>query len=247
MSERRTVHRVRREGSSRSRSAARTAPRLAAREPTRTAGRPARLSRETIIAAALRLLERAPGEPLTVTRIAAEAGAVPAALYRHFDHLDELLDGVLGAVLGTLEPRIRRRAAWPEQVRDWMTSLRAHLLRRPAVLALLGRRGRTSPAWLDAVSVLIGILERAGLAGNELARTHLWIIETTVGIVMQEATLSLPAQIESARASLAGMTPDGRARLAPLLPHLSKLDGDAFFAFVVDRTLAALASAREPR
>ena len=30
---------------------------------------------------------------------------------------------------------------------------------------LIGRRGRTSPAWLDAVAVQIGILERAGLAG----------------------------------------------------------------------------------
>jgi hypothetical protein len=123
-----------------------------------------------------------------------------------------------------------------------MTSLRAHLLRYPAVLPLIGRRGRTSPAWLDATSVLIGILERAGLTGAELARTHLWIIETTVGIVMQEASLSLPEQIAGARVSLAEMSEEGRARLAPLVPHLSRLDGDAFFAFVVERTLEALAA-----
>ena len=30
------------------------------------------------------------------------------------------------------------------------------------------------------------------------------------------------------------------ALFAPLMPHLAKLDGDAFFGFVADRTIAAL-------
>jgi len=208
----------------------------------RPRGRPARLSREAILDAALALLEREPSEPLTAARIAAEVDAVPAALYRHFASLDELIDGVLGQVLGGVELEIRRRAPWPEQIRDWMTSLRAHLLRYPAVLPLIGRRGRTSPAWLEVAAVQIGILERAGLSGAELARTHLWIIETTVGVVMQEASLALPEQIENARAALAEMSPAGRARLAPLVRHLASLGGDAFFAFVADRTVDALAA-----
>ena len=210
-------------------------------------GRPARLSREAILEAALALLEREPREPLTAARIAKEVAAVPAALYRHFASLDELIDGVLGKVLGTVELDIRRRAPWPAQVRDWMTSLRDHLLRYPAVLPLIGRRGRTSPAWLDVAAVQIGILERAGLPGAQLARAHLWIIETTMGVVMQEASLSLPDQIENARASLTEMSAKGRAHLAPLVPHLARLDGDAFFAFVADRTIAALVALVEAR
>jgi len=215
--------------------------------PRRGPGRPARLSRESILEGALALLEREPGEPLTVARIAAEVDAVPAALYRHFASLDELLDGVLARVLGAVELAIRRRAPWPEQIRDWMTSLRDHLLRYPAVLPLIGRRGRTSPAWLDAASVQIEILERAGLSGVKLARAHLWIIETTMGIVMQEASLSVPDQIENARVSVAQMSAEGRARFAPLVPHLARLDGDAFFAFVTDRTIEALVALVEAR
>lgn len=215
---------------------------MRSKKSARGPGRPARLSREGILAAALALLEREPREPLTVARIAAAVDAVPAALYRHFASFDELVDGVLGRVLGTVELDIRRRAPWPEQIRDWMTSLRDHLLRYPAVLPLIGRRGRTSPAWLDVAAVQIGILERAGLSGAALARAHLWIIETTMGVVMQEASLSLPDQIEGARASLAEMSAEGRAHLAPLVPHFAKLDGDAFFAFVADRTIEALAA-----
>ena len=213
----------------------------AASAQRRGPGRPARLSREAIVEAALALLEREPRDPLTVARIAAEVDAVPAALYRHFASLDDLLDAVLGRVLGAAPLEIRRRAGWQEQVRDWMSSVRAHLLRYPAALTLLGRRGRTSPPWLDAMAELIAILERGGLRGATLARAHIWIAETTIGLAMQEASLSLPEQIEGARASLAEMSESGRARLAPLVPHLAKLDGDTFFAFAADRTLAALA------
>jgi AcrR family transcriptional regulator len=206
----------------------------------RRPGRPARLSREGILEAAFALLERAPDEPLTVARIAQEVEAVPAALYRHFASVDDLLDGVLGRVLGGVELEIRRRARWPAQIRDWMTSLRNHLLRYPAVIEMIGRRGRTSPAWLDVAAVQIGILESAGLRGAQLARAHLWITETTIGIVMQEASLSLPEQIRGARASLPAMSEAGRALLEPLVPQLAALDADAMFEFVVDRTVAAL-------
>jgi AcrR family transcriptional regulator len=214
--------------------------------PQRRRGRPARLSREQIVEAGLALLERAPDEPLTAARIAAAVDAVPAALYRHFADLDELLDGVLGRVLGGVDLDIRRRAPWPEQIRDWMKSVRAHLLRYPAALRIIGRRGRTSPSWLDAVSSQIEILERAGLSGATLARTHLWITETTMGLVMQEASLALDEQIAGARASLAEMSDEGRARLAPLMPHLARLRADAFFAFAADRTIAALVALVPP-
>ena len=206
----------------------------------RRPGRPARLSRESILAAALALLDREPREPLTVARIAEAVDAVPAALYRHFASVDDLLDGVLGRVLGGVELEIRGRARWPVQIRDWMMSLRRHLLRYPAALALLGRRGRTSPAWLDVVAAQIAILRRAGLRGAALARTHLWVTETAIGIVMQEASLPLPDQIRGARAALGEMSEPGRALLLPLIPHLAALDADAQFAFVVDRTVAAL-------
>jgi AcrR family transcriptional regulator len=211
-----------------------------AKAARRSPGRPARLSREAIVDAALALLERQPSEPLGVARIAAEVDAVPAALYRHFDGLDDLLDAVLARVLGRAELDVHAGAAWPERLRGWMTALRAHLLRYPAVLPLIGRRGRTSPAWLDTMDVLIRILEHAGLSGARLANAHLWIAETTVGLVMQEASLPLPEQVDAARASLPEASAEARARLAPLVPHLARLDGDAFFAFVADRTLDAL-------
>jgi AcrR family transcriptional regulator len=204
-------------------------------------GRPARLSRDAILEAGLALLARAPGEPLTLSRVAEEVDAVPAALYRHVGSHDELIDGVLALALEGIRFEIRRRAGWRTQVRDWMTGLRAHLLRYPAVVSLIGRRGRTSPAWFDASSVLLEILERAGLRGSALARAYLWIAETTMGAIVTEATIPFSDQIEAARKALPEMSEDARRRHAALMAHLSAVDADGFFDLFVDRTIAALA------
>jgi hypothetical protein len=112
-----------------------------------------------------------------------------------------------------------------------MTSVRAQLLRYPAALRIIGRRGRTSPLWLDVVASLIEVLERAGFSAAALARAQLWVTEATMGLVMQEASLTLPEQIADARASLARMSEAGGARLAPLVPHLARLGADEFFAY----------------
>ena len=204
-------------------------------------GRPPRLSREAILEAGLALLDRAPDEPLTLSRVAEEVDAVPAALYRHVGNHDELIDGVLARALAGIRFEIRRRAGWRTQVRDWMTGLRAHLLRYPGVVRLIGRRGRTSPAWFDATSVLIEILARAGLRGAALARAYLWVAETTMGVVVNEASVPFAEQIEAARNALAEMSPEARRQHEPLMTHLCAMDAEDSFDLVADRTIAAIA------
>jgi hypothetical protein len=121
-----------------------------------------------------------------------------------------------------------------------MRCVRTHLLQYPGVVRLIGRRGRTSPAWFDAIAVLIEILEGAGLRGAALARANLWVAETTMGVVVNEATIPFAEQIEGVRTALAQMSPDARRRHEPLIGHLSAISADDFFDLVADRTIAAL-------
>jgi hypothetical protein len=148
---------------------------------------------------------------------------------------------VLGLVLERIRVEVRSRAAWSTQIRDWMTSVRTQLLRYPAVVRLIGRRGRTSPAWLEAASGVIEILDHAGLRGAKLARAYLWVVETTMGCVQTEAILSYPEQIEAAQKSLPELGDEARRRYARLGSHLEALDEDAYFALIVDRTIAGVA------
>lgn len=206
----------------------------------RRRGRPPRLSREGILDTGLALLEREPAEPLTLVRVASEVGSVPAALYRHIRNHDDLLDGVVGLVLEGIQLEIRTDDPWPDQVREWAESVRAHLLRYPGVVLLISRRGRTSPAWLEVTAVLTEILSRSGLRGSALASTCIWVAEMVTGFVLQECCLSLGGQIEAARASLDSLSERAHRTLAPMLEDMATVEPDAHFDFVVERTLAGL-------
>ncbi|MBY0398683.1 TetR/AcrR family transcriptional regulator C-terminal domain-containing protein, partial [Myxococcota bacterium] len=173
--------------------------------------------------------------------IAREVEAVPAALYRHFGSLEELLDCVMAGILEASQALPDGDVSWQRQLERWMRDLRLHLLRYPAILAMIGRSGRTSPAWLEASSALVEILGRAGLKGRELATTYLWVLETTVGLVLQEAMLPLPDQIANARASRHAFSQAARARFAPIVHAIEEIDGEAFFDFAVEQAIAAVA------
>ena len=215
------------------------APARAAESPPRR-GRPARLSREQVIDAVMTLLAQDPRTVPTIARIADEVGAVPAALYRHFESQDDLFDAVLARVLAATEFQVDARRTWEAQLAAWMRGLRAHLLQYPAVFALMGRTGRTSPAWLDASSALVEILGRSGVEGWRLAGTYLWVLETTVGLVWQESILPFPEQLANARASRHSISEVASVRFASIVPHLNAFDGDDVFAFAIERTLAGI-------
>ena len=212
--------------------------------PARKRGRPPRLSREHVVESVLDLIDREPAEAVTIARIAAEIDASPAALYRHFENLDDLLDSVVAGVLVDVDVDRDVNAPWERQLEDWMRALRAQLLRVPAVLTLIGRTGRTSPAWLNASSVLIGILERAGLDAAPLAVTYLWILETTTGLVLQEAVLPVSDQLANARASRDALRDDAAARFDAIAPALEATDGDRFFSFVVQQAISVVSMQR---
>jgi AcrR family transcriptional regulator len=212
-------------------------------------GRPARLSRQRIVDAVLVLLERDPRSVPTISTIAREVEAVPAALYRHFESFEEILDGVMAGILAASPASPDGDASWPRQLERWMRDLRHHLLRYPAILAMIGRSGRTSPAWLEASSALVEILARAGLAGRELAATYLWVLETTVGLVLQEAVMPLTDQFAGARAARHAFSPAARERFATIEREIERIDGETFFDFAVEQAIAGIEVRirREPR
>lgn len=210
----------------------------------RPRGRPPRLSRARILDAALAVLEREPNTPPTVASIATQAKAAPAALYRHFDSLDELLDSLLARVLLDEEDTPVAGETWEAELADWMGRLRNRLLRYPALLRLIGQSGRTSPAWLEASSSLVELLQRAGLKPSELAPTYLWVLETTVGLVMQEVALPFADQLENARQSRNELSENARARFAVIAPELECLDSERFFSFFVQQATLVVGQQR---
>ena len=74
------------------------------------------LSREVILRAAIRVVDRDGLNGLTMRKLAAGLGASPMALYRYFRNKEELVDGLVDVVVGDYEVTEHDEA----DRRDWL-------------------------------------------------------------------------------------------------------------------------------
>jgi AcrR family transcriptional regulator len=184
------------------------------REPISRRQRPAKpaLSRQLIVAAALRLI-RSPGKDgLTLRRLAAELDTGAASLYVYFKDTDELYAAVLDELLGSLDFR-RGRKPWRERLISLLTSYRELLTAYPvlAKTALF-----TRPSGVNSVQLweaLLGLLDEGGVGGQDAA----W----TVDLLLQRATATAAEQgvrMQDANTAAAD------AQVADVIDHLSPKD-----------------------
>lgn len=129
----------------------------------RKRGRPARYDLETILDAALKILDEDGVEDLTMRRVADAVGMGAMTIYGYVRDRDELLDAVVRRALAKLggdvdagRPVERIKAA----VRDIHDGLREH----PGVLALLASGRVPGPALDHVREHLLAILRDAGMS-----------------------------------------------------------------------------------
>lgn len=132
-------------------------------------GRPARLSRQQILEAALKLLEKSAAE-VTVNGVARALNVGPMSLYTHIDNRDDLLLGVSELVLGQLELHLEADY-WEDNIQQWVDQVKAHFNRYPQIVKLLGEGDHLSIEWIRLESQLVPILEDAGLREEDLVST----------------------------------------------------------------------------
>lgn len=133
------------------------------------------LSRDVIAEAALRLTLEQPNTPLTLSRLGAELGADPTALYRHFRNRDELMLELLDRMYGEALASIPPTEHWLEQLSETALALRRALLLRPALSAEVGSRFTGGPNERIGVTTILQALRSTGLEEGEAA-IHAWAI-----------------------------------------------------------------------
>lgn len=143
-------------------------------------GRPARLSRAAIVAAAQRLVERDGVDALTMRRVADELGASPMALYRHVRGKDELLVALLDELAAAVprphlppEPRQRVLAA--------SRHLRDGLAQHPWIVDVLAGGDLIAPSILWLMEEIVAGFVAAGLSSARAADGYRVIWQFTVG------------------------------------------------------------------
>lgn len=230
-------------------------------EPPWTAerhGQPSRspLTREAIVDAALRVLEREGAEGFSMRRVAEEVGTGAASLYWHVPNKDALVELVVDRVAGEIDMPPPDPDHWQEQLIDWMTTARAVLKRYPGVGALtMGRIpiGPNTVRWVEWSLALLrgaGIPDRIAAFAGDLAALYLggYALEDAIG--PQSPTgedLSPEELVALIRGYFASLPPDRFPNVHATLDALFEGDQDDRFRLGLEIIVRGIASYAEGR
>lgn len=125
----------------------------------------ARLSRDLVLDAAVRLADADGLDGLSMRRLAKAVGAEAMSLYYHVPNKDDLLAGMLDRVLDEMVPA-EPSENWRASVKTAMVSRRAVLQRHPWAADLQLRTLSLSPARLRHMEGLLAALHAGGFEGD---------------------------------------------------------------------------------
>lgn len=206
------------------------------------------LTRQRVLATALRLVDAEGLDALTRRRLARELGRDVMTLYRYAPDQAALLDGIVELVLDELE--------LPEGGQDWQTQLRrsAHSFRRlalahPHVVNLLLTRpvatafGLRPPATLRPLEHFLEMLTSAGFTAPDAMRIHRAFVGFLYGHLLAELqdTVVNPDETDDLlRLGLHQLPPRQFPILRSLATDLANYDGARELDHGLDLLLAGI-------
>lgn len=159
------------------------------------ARRRARLSRERILGAALKLADERGIEAVSMRNLGQVLRVEAMSLYKHVTGKEDILDGIADLVVREIE--------LPPPDLDWKEALRRsaisahHALRRhPWAGTVIESRLNPGPARLRYLDTVVGVLRGAGFSTPMVARAFMALDSHTYGFTLQE--LALPFDADNA-------------------------------------------------
>lgn len=201
-----------------------------------------RLSRDLVVRTALRLMDEEGLEAVTMRRVAHELGVEAMSLYHHVRDKEDLLGGVIEAVMAEFpfpEDHPDWREAGRRTARAWRALLKAH----PHVITLMAHRREPllAPAALRPMDHALSVLRRAGLSGLATVRAFRAFGSYIQGFVLAEVAHLFGGEAEAPPPDL-DLGPIG-AELPTLAAHLRYLlhcDFDEEFEHGLDLMIRGL-------
>jgi AcrR family transcriptional regulator len=153
--------------------------------------RDAPITRDTVLATALAIIDRDGADALSMRRLAAALGRDPAILYRHAPNKAALLDGVTETVLAQLHVN-PADPDWATQLRTVARDYRRLALAHPHIVPLLVTRPLATPLALRPPGTLrplediLTLLTRAGFTGPDALHIYRALFGFLHGHVLNE-------------------------------------------------------------
>ncbi|MFZ4721359.1 MAG: TetR/AcrR family transcriptional regulator C-terminal domain-containing protein [Ilumatobacteraceae bacterium] len=212
--------------------------------------RPATLSRDRIVDAAVALATREGADALTVRRLGEQLGCDPSALYRHFTNAEALHRAVGDHFLADVDVAPRPREGWRTAVRRLCIELRHAQLRQPKLAAFVRAAPTRLGNELAITEALLRELRRGGFRAAAAVRAYHSLIELTVGSAAIDAPLAALASNDRAatydrwRADYGALDPAQFPASVAVAPLLYQGTADERFEQALDLLLDGLMSRR---
>lgn len=145
------------------------------------------LDRDTIVAEAVRLVDRRGLGALSMRELAEQLGAGTMSLYHHVPGREALLDGIVEHVLAEIELPPPSRHGWKRRIGVMARSFHDVSLRHPNCVPLLVTRPFASDAALRPCEAAFSVLAEAGFGPDRALVIFRTIVSYVLGYVMMEA------------------------------------------------------------
>ena len=158
--------------------------------PRRTNATP--LSEERLLDTALKLIDEAGLDGLSMRKLGSALSVDPMAVYYYFPNKQALLRRVVEAVFGSLRP-IAASGSWQARVRDWAYAYREIALAHPhLVLQIVTNADAVAVAVPLANESLYAALRQSGLREESVPGAGDLIVDYVHGYVLGAAALAAP-------------------------------------------------------
>lgn len=213
------------------------------------------LERDTIVAAALGVVDREGLDAATLRRVAEELGTSAASLYDYVESKDVLVELMLDRVLGEIETSdLPDSRAWQEQVKDVIRRTREVFGRHGDIARATLGRIPAGPNGLRQMEVMLAILRASDLQVQVVAYAG-DLIGLVVGAAAYEESLfaqegagfdEFLRYVREFRGYLEALPPDRFPNLVELAGPLTRVapDEDERFEFMLNVVVDGIAAQR---
>jgi AcrR family transcriptional regulator len=213
---------------------------VAAIRPTRPRGRPTTpgLTRDLILATAIRLADDEGVEAVSLRRVADELGVHPTSIYNHVPSKAAIFDGVIESLLVEAElPLVV--PDWETWVRDFAAAIRRTARAHPGAFTVFLNQPGTGPVAARHIEAALDAFCRAGCSVEQAVRAVRGVSLAVLGLALEETAVSRPVVAPD----LSHISADEHPRIfAAETAGLTEAASDPTWDLVVESLIAGFAA-----